>query len=152
LDLDARKMKSGPLDIQGALNVSSFKELAQKIKRAKTQKLDTKTSEVEFQKKVTLPFAALAFAFIGIPLGLMSRTGSLLSVLLAVGLVTVYDGFLILGENLVPKDLMSPFWAMWLPNLILIGIGLLLAYRLNHQFDFWRSLLRFRNPMKNSIP
>jgi lipopolysaccharide export system permease protein len=151
LDLDARKMKSGPLNVRDASNVSSFQELAQKINRAKSQRTDTKTSEIEFHKKTSLPFAALAFAFIGIPLGLMSRTGSLLSVLLAVGLVTVYDGFLILGENFVPKDLMSPFWAMWLPNLILIGIGLALVYRLNHQFDFWRSLLRFKDTMKNSI-
>jgi lipopolysaccharide export system permease protein len=151
LDLNARKMKSGPLDIKGASNVSSFKELAQKINLSKSQRADAKASEIEFQKKITLPFAALAFAFIGIPLGLMSRAGSLLGVVFAVGLVTVYDGFIILGENFVPKGLMSPFWAMWLPNLVLIGIGLVLAYRLNHKSDFWRSLLRFKDAKKNNI-
>ncbi len=81
----------------------------------------------------------------------MSRSGSLLSSILAVFLVAIYDGFIMFGESSVPKDLMSPFWAMWLPNLILIGIGLMLAYRLNHKFDFWSSLLRFRNTMKNSM-
>ena len=142
IDLNAHKLKNGPLDIRGASNVSSIKDLALQIQNEKAQKMDTRGSEVEFNKKFSLPFSALAFAFIGIPLGLMARTGSLLSSVLAVLLVAIYDGFIIFGENGGPMGLMSPFWAMWLPNFVLISVGLVMAYWLNHRLDFWRSLFR----------
>jgi len=136
LDLNARKAKVGPLDLRGSRNSTGMMELANRIREGKAQKLDTRMDESDLHKKFSIPFSTLAFAFIGIPLGLLSRAGSLLGPVLAVGLVAAYDGFLLFGEAGVPLGILSPFWAVWLPNLALILTGM--------GFVFWMSHRNFR--------
>ena len=141
LDLTANKLKAGPMEFNDARNIS-IRELAQKIKGEKMANADTRGDELEFHKKFSLPFSALAFAFIGIPLGLIFRTGSFTGPVIALGLVVVYDLFILYGQAGGPKGDISPFVAMWLPNWVLIAIGLVMVYWLNHRIDFWRSLFR----------
>ena len=132
LDLNAHKVVNGPLGFQGPRNISA-RELAQMIEMDKKQKKDTRYYEMEFQKKFSIPFSALAFAFIGIPIGLMSRAGSLASPVLAVILVVVYWCFIVYGETGGPMGTISPFWAMWLPNFTLMGFGVLLTLYMNNR-------------------
>ncbi|HEY5039592.1 MAG TPA: LptF/LptG family permease [bacterium] len=149
LDLNAKKMRNGPVDLRNARNIS-LKELAVQIKQEKMEKRDTRLDELEFYKKFSLPFSALAFAFIGIPLGLLSRAGSFSGIFLAVVLVVVYELFLMFGEAGGPMGVVTPFWAMWLPNGVLVCIGMVLVYWLNHKYDFWRSLFYRFAPVKES--
>ena len=144
LDLTAHKLKAGPMEFNDARNIS-IHELAQKIQGEKMAKADTRGDELEYHKKFSLPFSALAFAFIGIPLGLIFRTGSIKGSVLALSLVVVYDLFILYGQAGGPKGVISPFVAMWLPNWVLIATGLVMIYWLNHRIDFWRSLFKRRN-------
>lgn len=141
LDLNARKIPMGSLDFSDARNIS-IKELAKRITDDKKQNKDTKRDETEFQKKFSIPFSALAFAFIGIPLGLISRMGSIAGPFFAVVLVAIYDVFITSGDLFGPVGVMSPFWAMWLPNFILIAIGSVMVYWLDHRNHFWDDLTR----------
>jgi len=141
LDLNARKIPMGPLDFRDARNIS-IKELSARIAEDKRENRDTHRDETEFQKKFSIPFSALAFAFIGIPLGLISRMGSIAGLFFAVVLVAVYDVFITSGDLLGPVGVMSPFWAMWLPNFVLIAIGGVMVYWLNHRNHFWDDLAR----------
>ena len=145
LDLNAHKMKSSPFDFGGARNIS-IHDLAVKIQREKAMKADTRYDEMEYHKKFSIPFSALAFAFIGIPLGLMFRTSFITGFFLALALVVVYFLFIIYGQEGGPRGVISPFMGMWLPNWVLIGIGLVMVHWLNHRLDFWRSLLPGRKP------
>ena len=100
-----------------------IRALGARIRDEKSKKMDTRYDEVEFHKKFSIPFSALAFAFIGIPLGMRSRSGSVLSPVLAVVLVVIYELFIMYGQAGGPMGSISPFWAMWLPNLFLTLVG-----------------------------
>lgn len=147
LDLSVNRHIGGPIDFRSARNSSSMREIMLRIKQGKTEKRDTRIDEVDFHKKFSIPFMTFAFALIGIPLGLMSRMGSLLGPVLAVILVAVYWGFIIYGETMVGTmgDL-SPSMAMWLPNLVLVCVGFVLVYWLNHRLGFWRGFLLKKHP------
>src|SRR6185369_16311677 len=101
--------KVGPMDFQGEGRNMHLRELVAQIQKSKKDKADTRKWEVEFHKKFSIPFSALAFALIGIPLGLLSRTGSFSSPFLAVVLVVVYDLFMMYGEVGGPMGSVSPF-------------------------------------------
>lgn len=147
LDLSARRLSGGGLDLRNAQNTSSILELARKIKQEEAAKQDARNDEVDFQKRFSIPFSALAFAFIGIPLGLMARTGSFTSTFLAVVLVAIYEGFIMFGQAGGPMGVVSPLLAMWLPNGILACVGLALLSWLNHRNHFWQNLAaRFFHP------
>ncbi len=147
LDLTANRLKGGPIDFRDPRNVS-IKELAAEIEEQKKQKKDNRYYEIEFYKKFSMPFSALAFALFGIPLSLVVRAGSFTGLFLAVVLVVVYWLFDMFGE-FGPLSVISPFWAMWLPNVLLALIGLVLIHRLNHKHDFWKSIFRKIRLIKN---
>jgi lipopolysaccharide export system permease protein len=148
LDLSVNRHLGGPIDFRSARNSSSMRDLTLRIRQGRAEKRDTRIEEVDFHKKFSIPFSTLAFAFIGIPLGLMSRIRSFLSVLFAVVLVAIYEGFIIYGETVVgTMGSLSPLLAMWLPNLVLVCVGLVLVHCLNHRLDFWKvPFFKKRNP------
>ena len=48
----------------------------------------------------------------------------------SVGIFAVYWAGLIGGENLADKGVVTPFWAMWAPDLTFLFLGLVLAVRM----------------------
>ena len=84
----------------------------------------------EVHKKYSIPVACIVFVLIGAPLGIISRSGnwsagagfSLLFFL-------VYWVGLIGGEELADRLIISPFTAMWLPNLVVGITGIWLTIR-----------------------
>lgn len=84
--------------------------------------------ELEYYKKFSIPFGALAFVFLAVPLGLMTRKSGQ-SVGFGVGLIiaVVYWALLLGGQTLGVRLGYSPFWAMWLPNALVAAAGLALA-------------------------
>ncbi len=139
LDLSGQHMSQGPIDFSAPINIS-MKELALRVQKEKSENKDTRYEETELHKKISIPFSALAFAFIAIPLGLMTRAGSILGPLLSLVLVTIYEGFILYGSAGGPMGVISPFMAMWLPNLFLGLVGFGLAYWLNHRWEFWNKI------------
>ncbi len=148
LDLSSKRVPFGPLDANSPRNIK-IKDLAQKIAKEKRDKKDSRYDEVEFNKKFSLPFSTLAFALIGIPLGLLTRAGSYLGPVLAVALVASYEGFLMLGDNGGILGQFSPFLAMWVPNFFLILVGVLLTLWIDQRLWLAFFLRRFlRDPRK----
>jgi lipopolysaccharide export system permease protein len=84
---------------------------------------------LEIQKKYSIPAASFAFILIGVPLGIMTRRGGMgAAIAIAIGLFVVYWAFLIGGEDLADRGIVSPFWAMWSANILMGIIGLYLIY------------------------
>ena len=80
---------------------------------------------VEIHKKFSIPVACLVFVLLGAPLGVLSRKGGIaVSGGLALFFFTVYWVFLMAGEDLADRGLLSPAISMWMPNIILTAIGL----------------------------
>jgi lipopolysaccharide export system permease protein len=84
---------------------------------------------VEIYKKYSITVACIVFVLIGAPLGTMTRKGGF-GVAASISLLffTIYWAFLIGGEKLADRNILSPFWGMWAAN-VLIGIaGITLLY------------------------
>ena len=103
-------------------------------------------TEVEIQKKYSIPFAAIVFVFLGAPLGMMARRGNFgVSAGLSLLFFVVYWAFLVAGEKLADREMLSPFLAMWLANIVLGALGLVLTYKVSKETLVinWNSFVRF---------
>lgn len=85
---------------------------------------------VEVYKKYALPFACIIFVLIGAPLGVMVRKGGFgVAASISLFFFLLYWAFLIGGEKLGNRNMLSPFLGMWTAN-ILIGIaGIILTVK-----------------------
>jgi lipopolysaccharide export system permease protein len=89
---------------------------------------------VEIHKKISLPVACLVFVFIGVPLGIMARRGGIgTGVIYSMAFYLLYWVCMLRGEVLADRLIISPWVAMWLPN-ILVGIaGIFLVFRMSRE-------------------
>ncbi|TMI71489.1 MAG: LptF/LptG family permease, partial [Bacillati bacterium ANGP1] len=100
---------------------------AQRLRDARTR---AATYEVEIQKKYAIAAACLVFALVGVPVALRFQRGGVgLVIGMSVAVFAVYYFGLIVGEDLGDRLVVSPFLAMWTPNLIFAAAGV---------FGLWR--------------
>src|SRR3989441_713768 len=99
--------------------------------RLRDARMRAATYEVEIQKKYAIAAACLVFALVGVPVALRFQRGGVgLVIGMSVGVFTVYYVGLIAGEELGDRLLVSPFLAMWTPNLIFATAGLVGLWRI----------------------
>lgn len=118
----------------------------QKLKRdasqIKEQNKVINKYKIEIYKKYSIPAASFAFVLIGAPLGILTRRGGMgLAVSISLVLFTIYWSFLIAGEDLSDRGMLSPFWAMWAANFLAGGVGLYLLVKVITEkplFSFFR--------------
>jgi lipopolysaccharide export system permease protein len=84
---------------------------------------------VEIQKKFSIPFACIVFVLVGAPLGMRARRGGLTVGFVSVVFFLFYYLCLIGGEQLADRAIISPWLAMWLPNIVLGVLGARLTWR-----------------------
>ena len=95
----------------------------------KAQKQIMDKYSIEIQKKYSIPTASVVFILIGAPLGIMTRRGGMgMAVAIAIVLFMVYWAFLIGGEDMADRGIITPFWAMWSANILIGLIGLYLNF------------------------
>jgi lipopolysaccharide export system permease protein len=106
--------------------------------------------EVELHKKYAIAAACIVFVLVGVPLAVLFPQGGLGVVIGAsLAIFSVYYVCLIGGESLANRLIISPFWAMWTPNVIFTALGLWGLWYLRRQGTLprrpalWRRL-RFR--------
>jgi lipopolysaccharide export system permease protein len=89
-----------------------------------------KRYEVDWNKKLTLPFACLVFFFIGAPLGSIIRKGGLgTPAVISIFFFVIWYVISLSGEKLVEENLVSTFAGMWAASYILLPIGVFLTYK-----------------------
>lgn len=92
------------------------------------------TYEVEIQKKLAISSACVVFALLGFPLALrFSRGGAGLVIGVSVAVFAVYYVGLIAGEDLGDRLIVSPFFAMWTPNVIFTVVGAGMLWLVRHE-------------------
>ncbi|MCX6640944.1 MAG: LptF/LptG family permease [bacterium] len=103
---------------------------------------------VEVHKKYSIPFACLVFVLIGVPLGVRAHRGGLgVAAGLSVAFFLIYWAFLIGGEDLADRNIVTPAVAMWAPNVLMGVVGIILIRRTIREirfFDFSGILRIFR--------
>ncbi len=95
---------------------------------------------VEIHKKYSISVACIVFVLIGAPLGVLTRqSGMAVSGGMSLGFFLLYWSFLIAGEDLADRQMLSPVVAMWLANLVVGGFGIYVLIAVANErpfFDF----------------
>jgi lipopolysaccharide export system permease protein len=108
---------------------------------AETQKIGLRNAQmtidgnqVEIEKKFAIAAACVIFVLLGAPIALrFPRGGVGMTIGVSLGVFGLYYVGLIVGEALARRDRLSPFWAMWAANIILLVIGLWLMAMLGRE-------------------
>jgi LPS export ABC transporter permease LptF len=146
---DLHKIKDGISMQEGTLPIS-LEDLYEKEKKRPSrsamsleQLLDQLNSEsarersasrTEINKRFSFPFACIAFAIIGVPLGVTAHRRET-SIGFAMGLIVAvaYFLFVIIADTLRANPKVHPEILIWLPNVLFIILGALLFRRLARQ-------------------
>lgn len=92
--------------------------------------LQARVHRIEIHKKLALSLACLVLALLGLPLGLLAgRAGRTGGFSLGLVLILIYYALLTAGEKLAMDGRLSPFLAMWGPDIILGAAAALLFIR-----------------------
>lgn len=86
----------------------------------------------ELAKRFSIPFAAIAIALIGAPLGVQARQrgkSSLFS--MGFGVMVLYYTLLTVAEPTSMSDLHEYILRAWIPNLVLMGLGVAMLWKVD---------------------
>lgn len=85
---------------------------------------------VEIHKKYAIPMSCIIFVLLGAPLAIRSgRRGMTMAIAFSIVFFLVYYVFLIGGEKLADRRIVTPWLAMWLADIILFFVGVQLIRR-----------------------
>ena len=131
--------------------IRTYKNIEQGINHDKSQiesnnKLKNKYL-VELHKKFSIPIACIVFIIVGAPIGIATRKGKFaISMAISLTFFLIYWAFLIAGENFADKGKIDPILSMWLPNIVLLIIGIYFNIKINKEqkifasFNFFKKL------------
>ncbi|MDI6703725.1 MAG: LptF/LptG family permease [bacterium] len=101
-------------------------ELKKRIKEWKGTKGAPNFLLIELHKRSSIAFSCVAFTLIGIPIGLLTKKGKGVGFGISVLLIFIYYLLYIIGETLGRRGTIHPILSMWMPNMIVGGIGVFL--------------------------
>jgi lipopolysaccharide export system permease protein len=83
---------------------------------------------LEYYKKFSIPFGALSFVFLAVSLGLLAKkSGQTVGFIFGLLIAVIYWAFLLGGQTMGIRLGYSPFWSMWLPNILCLSTGFVMA-------------------------
>ena len=111
---------------------TSTRELWERLKAATASLEET----VEFHQRLALPFACIAFALVGFPLGVSTNrggrsTGLVLSLILMFTYYLAFAG----GTRATGAGSFSPVLGVWLPNIAFGILGIILLARSDRKYE-----------------
>jgi len=127
----SRRLESEGLMPRTFQSMQSMRRLAvQKSQvevRLKEVREAMRSLKVEYHKKFAISFAIIIFVLIGIPLGLMTRSSGI-GMAFSVSSIIFLTYYIALtgGEQLADKGHITPFFSMWLINLIFFVLSVIL--------------------------
>lgn len=110
-------------------NEEKLKNLTEKERRE-----EISAAKTELNKRISFSLASFAFALIGVPLAITAhRKETSVGFMMSLGVAVVYFFFIIVANSLRENDRVHPELLMWLPNLLCIGFGGWLFYRMSRR-------------------
>jgi lipopolysaccharide export LptBFGC system permease protein LptF len=105
-----------------------------------TPDLDLKKQlRIEYQKRLSLPFACLALTWFCAPLGLWLRSKGFIGFVLSIIMIFIYYLMFTLGNIFAQKGYVDLMTGIWGGNILLAGAGCLIYYLVvNEQSAFRR--------------
>jgi lipopolysaccharide export system permease protein len=128
----------------------SLGELQSVILQKRNTEVSYNAELVELHRRFALPFSCVVFSLIALPLS-TQPSWIIRSHGFATSLAIIFTYYLLLtvGETLGKKGILPPAVSLWLPNVILGGIGVFLfqgAVRETRFLSFWRNRPSFTRP------
>lgn len=120
--------RTGPARGEREMSLGELRARAEQLERSGQSGHNPR---MEIHQKFSIPFACLVFGLIGLGLGASNRRdGKLASFVLGIAVIFIYYVLLWLGKAMAKGQLVAPWLAVWLPNLVLGPAGaLLFAWR-----------------------
>lgn len=107
----------------------SVGELHRQIDSPETTKQLRLKMQSELQSRFAFPFASLVFAVVAVPLGMQNRrSGKSAGFSTSIGILLAYYVLESLLRTLAEKGGLPPVLALWLPNMIFLGLGSYLLF------------------------
>lgn len=127
LDPESVFPSTGPAKGDAEMTIAELRQRAVEIEEAGGS---SHNQWMYIHQKFSIPFACLVFGVIGLALGATNRRdGKLASFVIGVGIIFAYYVLLWLGQSLAKGFIVSPWLAVWLPNIVLGVFGAWLFYR-----------------------
>ncbi|MFA5356209.1 MAG: LptF/LptG family permease [Candidatus Omnitrophota bacterium] len=109
----------------------TIQELKHEIKKREKDGIDPAPLITEINEKISLAFACFVLMLFGIPLAIITRRREKsINFGMAFLIVGIYYLMLLGSQALGIQGKLNPMIAMWIPNIILGGIGATLTYKL----------------------
>ncbi len=128
--------------------------LSELVKRIREQGSDFDLSfSLEFHRRLALPFGCLLLGLVGAPLGAIFRqSGRMAGITLGLGIFLTYYIVLSAGKGLGENGLLSPFLAVWLPNLLTALVAVFLWIKMQLEIPLGiRDIGRLRQELRRQL-
>jgi lipopolysaccharide export system permease protein len=125
-------LRKGPEGRNWNQRSNQLSVFARQKSEASTIKADQQLSlfRLEFFKKFSMPMGAIALVCLALPIGLATKkSGQVMGLIFGMIISVLYWAFLLVGQNMGIKLGYSPFWTMWLSDIlaVMIGLGMCIA-------------------------
>lgn len=95
---------------------------------------------LELHQRLSFPAACMLLGLLGPPLGsLFRQRGRMTGITIGIGIFLAYYVILSAGKGLGENNIISPFFAIWTPNLLCLLLALYLWRKLQKETPFFRS-------------
>lgn len=104
------------------------KEIRRLKKEDKTELRVMNAYSMIFNRKFSIPFAAVFFSILSVSLAFLfgKHNGQTIGLILGLIICVLNWAMMIMGQLFSTRNGMNGFWAMWIPDFLLGGVGLLL--------------------------
>jgi len=83
---------------------------------------------IEMHRKFSVPFGAFCFVFLAVSLGFLAKkSGQTVGFIFGNIIAVLYWSMLFIGQTLGLRAGTPPFWSMWIPNILPLTVGVILA-------------------------
>ena len=122
---------AGYAPVEGDVTLGAINSLRDRINETKRTR---DMFGVEIHKKFSLAVACIVFILIGAPIALrFPRGGVGLVISVSLSVFALYYVGLIAGQSLAENGTLSPFWSMWMANILFTIVGLVLLARMGKE-------------------
>lgn len=122
-------------------NEMTIPQLRTKARQLREQGMSAHNPIMAIQRKYTIPVACLVFGLIALGLGVSHRKdGKNAGFVIGIAVVLVYYVLMYMGEALAKGQKVPAELALWLPNVLLGGAGLVLLVMKTRGYEFAPSL------------
>ena len=117
-------------------NINSIKALPQPL--SPDQRKQLARYQVEFQRRLVIPFATLCVAIVGMALGIQPSRGARswgnsANFTLGVTVVIIYYLLLAVASAVASNGKISPVLVMWIPNIVFASLGIYLLQQVGSE-------------------